>query len=74
MMTDNLKKLNCNNYQVNLFSVDKDFEGHYYIQTGLRGLYSLCKESQINFKELCLEILEKGYGYNSEKTIEVCLI
>jgi hypothetical protein len=72
-MKYDLEKLNSNNYQVNEFH-NGEFQGHYYIQYGLRGLYNLSKTTDSNFKLACIELLERGYTYMRNKELEICLI
>jgi hypothetical protein len=55
MRSDNLNKLNCMNYHVS------DSEGdHWFACNGLRSLYTYSKVSDIDFRELCLKMLDKG--------------
>ena len=54
-MNDKLTRLNCMNYHVS----DSDNE-HWFAQNGLRSLYTYSKLSNITFKELCLQMIDKG--------------
>lgn len=54
-MNDELKKLNCRNYQIH------DSEGDYwYAQCGLRSLYEYSKVTTVPFKHICQELLRSG--------------
>lgn len=55
-MTDNLNRLNCNNYYV----YDHHSEDHWYAQNGLRSLYQYAKLSDKSFRDICLSLLDSG--------------
>lgn len=64
-----LDTLDCNNYQVDTW------EGHYYLQCGLRSLWRFSKEHGISFKGLCIDLLEKGYVLlNDDDATQISMI
>lgn len=63
-----LNKLNCMNYDVD------NGEEHYYICTGLRGLYRYSKRHNIDFKALCLVLLDKGYHVLDDDMTQIAMI
>lgn len=57
MYSEKLNTLNCINYHVQ----DETNDEHWYATNGLRSLYNYSKVSENkNFREICLEMIEKG--------------
>jgi len=67
-MNEKLMKLNCMNYIV------EDYESHYYLQCGLRSLFNFSKTNKIDFKGLCLTMLNKGYLVLDDDETQISMI
>lgn len=74
-----LETLNSSNYQVDLWDSNKDYEGHYYLQDGIRSLWQFTKlrpEGEVDFKKMLRTIQSKGHftiacsdGYTREVSL-----
>jgi hypothetical protein len=67
-MKRDLNKLNVMNYQIDTS------EGHWYLCCGLRSLWNFSKEYELNFKDLCDTLLEKGYLLLPDGDTQICMI
>lgn len=61
-MNTKINKLNVMNYQVNIF------DGYYFLTNGVRDIFEFCKLHNLNFKQVCLTLLDvRQFSVKHEK-------